>query len=51
MHKPFGTGDPETELAITERLTFMPEGFLLTVTPRVPAAVSDPGDRASTGAG
>lgn len=37
--------DPDYELAITERLTLMPEGFELTLTPRTPAsAQAEPSD-------
>lgn len=39
LHRYDITGDPSYELGISERLTLMPKGFELTITPRLPAAV------------
>jgi cytochrome P450 len=38
LHRYDIAGDPDYELKIAERLTLMPQGFELTITPRVPAA-------------
>jgi cytochrome P450 len=38
LHRYELTADPAYELRITERLTLMPEGFELTLTPRTPRA-------------
>ncbi|MBC7631486.1 MAG: cytochrome P450 [Flavobacterium sp.] len=37
LHRYDIAGDPDYELTISERLTLMPEGFELMITPRVPA--------------
>lgn len=41
LHRYDIAGDPDYELEIAERLTLMPKGFELTVTPRVPAQASE----------
>ncbi|MCD9153767.1 cytochrome P450 [Aeromicrobium duanguangcaii] len=40
LHRYDITGEPDYELAIEERLTIVPQGFRLTLTPRTPAARS-----------
>jgi unspecific monooxygenase len=50
VHRYDLSGDPDYELRITERLTVMPEGFELTLTPRTPALITSSPDRTSTGA-
>ena len=47
LHRYEVTPDPSYELEITERLTLMPKGFELTITPRVPGAVSGGADQDS----
>lgn len=41
LHRYDIAADPDYELAIAERLTLMPKGFELTLTPRVPAVVHE----------
>ena len=50
LHRYDVAADPDYELHITERLTLMPEGFELTLTPRTPALITSSTDRTSTGA-
>jgi cytochrome P450 len=50
LHRYDFVADPDYELHITERLTLMPEGFELTLTPRTPALITSSPDRTSTGA-
>ncbi len=42
LHRYDITADPDYELEIAERLTLMPKGFELTLTPRVPAVLAEP---------
>lgn len=41
LHRYDIAADPDYELEITERLTLMPKGFELTLTPRIPAVVQE----------
>jgi unspecific monooxygenase len=42
LHRYDIAADPNYELDIAERLTLMPKGFELTLTPRVPAVMREP---------
>ncbi len=50
VHRYDFAGDPDYDLRITERLTLMPEGFELRLTPRTPALVTSSRNATPTGA-